>query len=178
MQEYAINFQEEQPVKDDGTRDYIFPIRLWSLVRISLNTLLDTTRAFTALWKKQIRVHRGELAKTISFITHFSWSHRLLSLIHPSQQKHLGWGQQFLTALPTWMAGRQGTTPWGSRSTGAGSSLPAVMSESSKVFLEFDSWKIYTWLTLTWPISDKRTDIIPPGKCFLLVHTHLNKTVI
>lgn len=80
-------------------------VRVWSQVRISLNTLLEATGAFATLWMKQVKVHRRRLAETTSLITSFCWIHGLLSLLYPSQEKILRWELQF---LPAPESGRQG----------------------------------------------------------------------
>lgn len=91
VQEDTLNFQKEQPVEDGLHAWLCISQQTLEPGKNRFKYLLDATRAFSALWKKQVRVHRGGLSETTSFITHFSWSRRLLSLIHPSQEKHLGW---------------------------------------------------------------------------------------
>lgn len=72
----------------------------------SFKHLLGATTAFFTLSKKQVRVHKRGLAETTSFITHFSRSHRLHSVKHTGQDRHLRWVVS--NNFGAWLADRTG----------------------------------------------------------------------
>lgn len=84
--------------------DYKFLYTPWGLARAVLNTLLDDSKAFTALSKKQVRVQKRGLAETTSFITHFSRS--LLDTRRPREAPEMG--TVVSNSFGAWLADRAG----------------------------------------------------------------------